>query len=84
MPPAMNPAPLASTAGMSEKEVKRAQRKAFLIRPPNQMITLIKSVFPGRDPFLYFPYPPFLKMQRPLPSNLNRVIQYNQDQLKTS
>ena len=40
---------------------KLAERDAYLKRPPNQTITLIKSQFPGRDPFLFFPYPPYLK-----------------------
>jgi hypothetical protein len=41
---------------------KRAAREAFLKRPANQIITLIQSQFPGRDPYLFFPYPPFLKI----------------------
>ena len=41
---------------------KYADREAFLKRPPNQTVTLIRSLFQGREPYLYFPYPPFLKL----------------------
>ena len=42
---------------------KKAIRAAFLQRPPNQIVTLIKSQFgPAREPWLFFPYPPFLKI----------------------
>ena len=42
---------------------KKAIRKAFLERPPNQIVSLIKSQFgPAREPWLFFPYPPFLKI----------------------
>lgn len=44
-----------------------ADRDLYLRRPPNQTVTLIKSQFGGRDPYLFFPYPPYLNIQRPLP-----------------
>lgn len=70
--------PIAVPSG-SDKAQKRANREAFLKRPPNQMVTFIKSPFPGREPVLFFPYPPFLKKQRPLPQDLRRIVQYKQD-----
>jgi hypothetical protein len=64
---------------MSEKQKKHAIRDEFLRRPPNQLVTLIKSPFPNRDPFLFFPYAPFLKIQRKLPKDFSKIVQYNQE-----
>lgn len=41
---------------------KTAARDEFMDRPANQTVTLIKSVFTCRESFLFFPYPPFLKI----------------------
>lgn len=67
-----------------DRAKKLAERDAYLRRQPNQTITLIKSQFPGKDPFLFFPYPPYLNIQRPLPTDLSRLIQYNQKDLGLS
>ena len=56
---------------------KHALRDAYLRRPPNQIVTLIKSQFPGRDPYVFFPYPPILKTQRTLPADMSRIVQYS-------
>lgn len=64
-------------ANMTDKQRKRAIREEFLRRAPNQLVTMIKSPFPNREPFLFFPYAPFLKMQRRLPNDHSRIIQYN-------
>lgn len=69
-------------AAMTDKQRKLALREEFLRREPNQLVTLIKSPFPNREPFLFFPYAPFLKMQRKLPKDYSRIIQYTQEQLK--
>jgi tubulin polyglutamylase TTLL4 len=63
---------------------KLAERDAYLKRPPNQTVTLIKSVFPHTEPFLFFPYPPYLKVQRPLPKDYNRIVQFNQRDIPAS
>ena len=69
-------------ANMTDKQRKHAIRDEYLRREPNQLVTLIKSPFPNREPFLFFPYAPFLKMQRKLPKDYSRIIQFTQDQLK--
>ena len=43
---------------------------------------MIKSPFATREPYIFFPYPPFLGSQRTLPQDYSRIVQYNQDQLK--
>ena len=45
---------------------KMSAKEAFLLRPPNNVITLIKSPFNKRPPTIFFPYPGYLKMQRPV------------------
>ena len=55
---------------------KQAIRDAYLRRPPNQTLTLVKSQFQGHQPFLFFPYPPFLNVQRTLPTDLSRIVQF--------
>jgi hypothetical protein len=50
-----------------DRAQKIAERDIYLRRPPNQTVTLIKSTFAGRDPYIFFPYPPYLNIQRPLP-----------------
>ena len=69
-------------AQMTDKQRKHAIRDEFLRRPPNQIVTMIKSPFPTREPYIFFPYPPFLGSQRNLPSDYSRIVQYNQEQLK--
>jgi hypothetical protein len=39
-------------------------KDAFLLRPPNNQVLLIKSIFNKRPQVVYFPYPGCLKMQR--------------------
>ena len=80
----MPPTEKVQNPGMSEKQRKHADRDAYLRRPPNQTITMIKSQFRNREPYLFFPYPPFLKMQRALPQDLRRIVQYSQDTIKPS
>ena len=63
---------------------KQADRDTYLRRPPNQTITLIKSQFQGHEPYLFFPYPPFLKANRTLPQDMSRVVQYNQKDLTST
>jgi hypothetical protein len=41
-------------------------KEAFLMRPPNNQILVMKSQFNKRPPTIYFPYPGCLKMQRPV------------------
>ena len=53
---------------------KYVDREAYLRRPPNQTITLIKSQFPNREAVVFFPYPPFLKVQRTLPNDMSRIV----------
>lgn len=60
---------------------KHALRDAYLRRPPNQIVTLIKSQFPGREPYVFFPYPPVLKTQRTLPADISRIVQFTQKDL---
>ena len=57
-----------------DRAQKLAERDLYLRRPPNQTVTLIKSQFAGRDPYLFFPYPPYLNIQRPLPQDLSRIV----------
>lgn len=64
---------------MTDKQRKHAVRDEFLRRPPNQIITMIKSQFASREPYIFFPYPPFLGQQRPLPGDFSRIVQYTQD-----
>ena len=45
---------------MTDKQKKLAIREEFLRRPPNQIVTMIKSPFATREPYIFFPYPPFL------------------------
>lgn len=57
---------------------KKQVRAAFLDRPPNQIVTLVKSQFGSqREPWLFFPYPPFLKIQRGLPRDATRIVQFS-------
>ena len=74
--------PTKDPALMTDKERKRANRDEFLHRPPNQIVTLIKSQFPTREPVVFFPYAPFLGQQRQLPNEQTRIVQYHQDHLK--
>jgi hypothetical protein len=37
-------------------------KDAFLMRPPNNQVLLIKSQFNKRPPTIYFPYPACLKL----------------------
>ena len=67
---------------MTEKQRKIAIRDEFLKRPPNQIVTMIKSPFATREPYIFFPYPPFLGSQRDLPRDYSRIVQFTQDQLK--
>ena len=64
---------------LTDKQKKLAVRDEFLRRPPNQIVTMIKSPFATREPYIFFPYPPFLGSQRALPSDLSRIVQYNQE-----
>lgn len=45
---------------------KTKLKDAFLLRPPNNQVLLMKSIFNRRQPTIYFPYPACLKMQRPV------------------
>jgi hypothetical protein len=42
-----------------------SKKQLFLSRPPNNTIILNYGPIPGRQPTIFFSYPPFLKMQRP-------------------
>ena len=53
------------TNGLTKAQI----REAFLRRPPNMTVTLIKSPFANREPWVYFPYPAFLGKKRPLPED---------------
>jgi len=59
---------------MTDKEKKKANREEFLKRPPNQIVTMIKSPFATREPYIFFPYPPFLGSQRNLPTDHSRIV----------
>lgn len=38
----------------------RSLKEAFLRRPPNNIVTILKSPIPNRPPTVFFNYPPFL------------------------
>ncbi len=38
----------------------RSLKEAFLRRPPNNLITVQEGPIPGRQPSIFFQYPPFL------------------------
>lgn len=42
-----------------------SKKQLFLARPPSNTIILCYGPIPGRQPTVFFNYPPFLKMQRP-------------------
>ena len=47
----------------------RSLKEAFLRRPANNVVTLNYGPIPGRQPTVFFNYPPFLKMNRNTPQN---------------
>jgi len=47
----------------------RSLKEAFLRRPANPVVTLNYGPIPGRQPTVFFNYPPFLKMNRPYLNN---------------
>jgi len=49
-------------------------KEAFLLRPPNNIVTLMKSLFNKRPATIFFPYPSFLKMNRPYDGGEDRLI----------
>lgn len=51
-------------------------KDALLVRPPNNTITIIKSMFNKRPGTVYFPYPGFLKIKRYYESE-DRLIKYS-------
>ena len=57
-------------------------KEAFLLRPPNNVVTLIKSPFNKRPPTIFFPYPGFLKLQRPVEGGSQAIIRLTQEDLK--
>ena len=63
---------------MGQKD--RSLKEAFLRRPANNIITLNYGPIPGRQPTVFFNYPPFLKMNRPYQNN--SVQKFTQDDLK--
>ena len=48
------------TTGQKDRSLK----EAFLRRPANNVVTLYYGPIPGRQPTVFFNYPPFLKMNR--------------------
>ena len=42
--------------------MKTKLKDAFLLRPPNNQVLLMKSIFNNRHATIYFPYPGCLKM----------------------
>ena len=42
----------------------RSLKEAFLRKPPNNIVTLLRSVIPNRPPTVFFQYPPFLQIVR--------------------
>jgi hypothetical protein len=44
------------------------------MRPPNNTVTLMKSIFNKRPPTIYFPYPGFLKMHRSVDGQPNERL----------
>lgn len=51
-----------------------------MLRPPNNQVLLMKSIFNRRQPTIYFPYPACLKMQRPV--DVSRLEKTTQADLK--
>lgn len=55
-----------STGGLGPDGKPNKLKDAFLLRPPNNQVLLMKSMFNKRPQVVYFPYPGCLKMQRPV------------------
>lgn len=65
-----------------EGKVKSKLKEAFLMRPPNNQILLLKSMFNKRPPSIFFPYPGCLKMQRGFEGNMDRIQRLTQEDTK--
>jgi len=76
---AVKPSQKTKAQEKADRQRKHAVRDEYLRRPPNSLVTLIKSPFANREPFVFFPYAPFLKVQRPLPKDYSKIIQFYQD-----
>jgi hypothetical protein len=55
----------------------RSLKEAFLRRPPNNIITLVDSLIPGRQSSIFFNYPPFLNIKREFRKEM--ITQYTQE-----
>jgi len=53
-------------------------QQIFLEKPPNNKIVLLYGPIPGRQPSIFFNYPPFLKMQRPFKQDQIQIITQSQ------
>jgi hypothetical protein len=56
----------------------KTMQQIFLEKPPNNKIVLLYGPIPGRQPSIFFNYPPFLKMQRPFKQDQIQIITQSQ------